>query len=191
MFKRRKRRSRLQHLREAIWPSAGWQRTLTYWGHRLIRLQGSPHSIAMGLAFGAAISMTPFLGLHIVLTLLMCWVFGAPTVAGLIGTLVGNPWTFPFIFMFAYRIGSAILGITAAMPASFELSFETLIHSPFEVLAPTLGPLIVGSIPVAITTWWITYLSSKYLIIARRRRRAAKLSARERGVIAGGGAQEG
>jgi len=191
VFKRRKSRSRLEQLKESFWPSAGWTRTLTYWGHRLIRLKGSPHSIAVGLAFGAAVSMTPFIGLHFVLTLLLCWMFGGQSLPGIVGTFVGNPWTFPFIWIFTYRLGCAILGLEAGMHPSIELSLGDLLHSPFRSIAPMLGPMIVGSIPVAIATWWITYLPSKYLITVHRRRRAARILERERKLMADGGAQKG
>lgn len=188
MFKRRKSRSRLEHLKEALWPSAGWTRTLTYWGHRLIRLKASPHSIATGLAAGAAVSMTPFLGLHFVLTLLLCWMFGGQTLAGIIGSFVGNPWTFPFIWIFTYRLGCAILGLDAGMHPTIDLSLSDLLDSPFRTIAPMLGPMIVGSIPTAIAAWWIMYFPSKYLITAHRRRRAEHLAAREKRSLADGGA---
>ena len=178
-------------MREALWPSAGWRRTLAYWGHRLIRLQGTPHSIALGLAIGAAISMTPFIGLHVVLTLLLCWVFGGQSLAGLIGTLVGNPWTFPVIFLFTYRIGCAILGFDTGINVTINLSLDTLIHSPFQSIAPMLGPMIVGSIPAAIAVWWATYVPAKYFITVRRRRRSAKLSERARKVFIDAGAPQG
>jgi uncharacterized protein (DUF2062 family) len=191
VFKRRKSRSRLQHLKEAVWPSAGWIRALTYWGHRLIRLKGTPHSIALGLAFGAAVSMTPFVGLHLVLTLLLCWIFGGQGLAGAIGTFVGNPWTFPFIWVFTYRLGSAILGMEAGMHPTIELSLGDLLNSPFDTIAPMIGPMIVGSIPCAIAAWWLMYLPSKYLITGHRRRRAERLAAREKRSIMGGGAHQG
>jgi uncharacterized protein (DUF2062 family) len=181
----------LEHLKEAIWPSAGFTRALTYWGHRLIRLKGTPHSIAMGLAFGAAISMTPFVGLHLVLTLLLCWAFGGQALAGLIGTFVGNPWTFPFIWIFTYRLGSAILGMEAGIHPTIELSLGDLLHSPFDTIAPMIGPMIIGSIPCAIAAWWLMYLPSKYLITGHRRRRAERLAAREKRSIMGGGAHQG
>ena len=52
----------------------GWARAFTYWAHRVNRLPGSTYSLSAGIAFGAAISFTPFVGLHLVLAL-AAWVF--------------------------------------------------------------------------------------------------------------------
>ena len=53
-----------------LWPRRGWTRMALYIQHRLGRLPGTPYRIAAGFACGAAISFTPFLGLHFVLAAL-------------------------------------------------------------------------------------------------------------------------
>ena len=50
-----------------IWPTIGWKRLLRYWVIRITRLPGSVYSISAGFACGAAISFTPFVGLHFIL----------------------------------------------------------------------------------------------------------------------------
>ena len=61
------------------------------------RIKGSPQALSLGLATGVAISFTPFIGLHALLAMFISWVIGGSMAAALIGTLFGNPWTFPII----------------------------------------------------------------------------------------------
>jgi uncharacterized protein (DUF2062 family) len=64
MFRRRKPLSVLKQLRAVIWPERGFRRLFSYLFQRIIRLPGTPASIASGFASGVAASFTPFLGLH-------------------------------------------------------------------------------------------------------------------------------
>ncbi len=88
----------------------GWRRMGVYLVKRLTRLPGTPHSIAAGFACGTAISFTPFMGLHTVLSVLLSFLVRGNYLAAMAGTLVGNPWTFPFIWVASAKLGHALLG---------------------------------------------------------------------------------
>ena len=98
MFKRRVPRHVLRRLLGLVYPLMGWRRTLQYYRHRALRLPGTPASIARGIACGAAVSFTPFVGLHFILAFAMAWLIGGNLLAAAIGTIVGNPLTF-FYYM--------------------------------------------------------------------------------------------
>ena len=83
----------------AVWPEMGWRRSSRYLMVRIGRLPGSGQAIAGGFAWGAAMSFTPFIGLHILLSAIGAWVSRCSIVAAVLGTIVGNPWTFPFIWI--------------------------------------------------------------------------------------------
>ena len=134
--------------------------------------------MSLGLATGVAISFTPFIGLHALLAMFISWVIGGSMAAALIGTLFGNPWTFPFIWYLTYEIGqiinygffsyneefsfqsikkeiSTVLGILKniiifANMVELEKSFEELKLIPL---------MIVGSVPFVIITWILSYFS--------------------------------
>ncbi|HCN32100.1 MAG TPA: DUF2062 domain-containing protein, partial [Rhodobiaceae bacterium] len=93
MFKRRRPLDSLSQFREWIWPRAGWYRATQYVWHRLLRLKGDGHSIALGLAIGAGVSASPFMGTHFVTAALLAWFFGGNIIGSAIGTWVGNPFT--------------------------------------------------------------------------------------------------
>ena len=73
--------------------------------HKLFRIKDFPESVAIGLAWGAAVSFTPLLGLHLVICYSGTWLMRGNLIAATVGTVVGNPWTFPFFFYLDYKLG--------------------------------------------------------------------------------------
>ena len=177
MFRRRNSRQPHDHVREAVWPSIGWRRSLHYLRHRVGRLPGTPYSIAAGFAFGAAISFTPLVGFHIVVSAAVSWLCGASIVAAAIGTVVGNPWTFPFIWAWIYTLGVWILGRDPIVINYETLGFGFLYENFWAIFIP----MMVGGIPTAIAAWVAFYFPLKATVAkyqaARRRRRDRKLRA--------------
>ncbi len=179
VFRRRKKRHIFQRLREMLWPSSGWSRSITYIGHRLRRLPGSPYSIAAGFACGAAVSFTPLLGAHLAVGMLIAWLIGANVIAAGIGTVVGNPWTFPLIWYWNYRLGALVLGMDAEAGAE-AFSFNRLWDDPLHELGPILVPLTVGSIPSVIVSWIAFYLPLRGIVAGYQKRRRRRITRRAR-----------
>ena len=109
MFRRRKPLSALKQLRAVIWPERGFRRLFSYLFQRIIRLPGTPASIASGFASGIAASFTPFLGLHFILAGALAMLFRGNVLASAIGTFFGNPWTFILIWLADYEVGLGII----------------------------------------------------------------------------------
>ena len=110
MFRRRQSQSSWQKLQAFIWPRKGFSRVFNYLLQRILRMPGSAYSLAAGVACGASVSFTPFIGFHLFLALMLAYVIRANMLATLIGTAVGNPWTFPLIFVLIERVGTSVLG---------------------------------------------------------------------------------
>jgi uncharacterized protein (DUF2062 family) len=170
-----------KRVRGLLWPAAGWRRASRYIMLRVKRLPGTPHSIAAGLASGAALSMTPFMGFHFILSFMLSFLVRGNYIAAAIGTTVGNPWTFPFIWTGTYRLGSFMLGNRAGSLPPFEhLSIGALLHR-IELL---LWPMTLGSLPLAVIVWIGTYLVTQRFVAAfqhaRRTRRARRRHAAAR-----------
>jgi len=153
----------------------GWKRAITYWAHRISRLPGSNYAISAGIAFGAAISFTPFVGLHLVLAGVLAWLFRANILASAIGTLVGNPWTFPFIWLWIYQLG-IWMGFGGIPDDLKHLNFSDFFGSILtalltfdaiylmKVVWPVFGPMLLGSLPTSIISWIGFYFLSKIVI---------------------------
>ncbi len=192
LFRRRNRRSPVDHIRNAIWPAIGWRRTVVYLGHRLARLKGSPHSIAAGFAYGAAVSFTPFVGLHLVASAFLAWITRGNILAAWIGTLVGNPWTFPIIWVWIYQLGRLMgfgehpNGDSPNFTALFGNMVKSMLQADFQYLQdsawPIFGAMLIGSIPTAIVAWIVSYYIVRGLLgwyqAARAARRKKILAAR-------------
>jgi uncharacterized protein (DUF2062 family) len=159
ILKRRHPRTRWQHIREALWPSMGIRRLVSYYKHRIARLPGTPYYIAAGFATGVAISFTPFVGFHLIMAAAITWMLGGSLVAMALGTLVsGNPWTYPFIWASSYKLGQMMLGEETSKKAlnvleHHQFTFSDLLNR----VADLLLPMSLGSLPLAIIAWFVSF----------------------------------
>lgn len=192
MFRRRHPIPLWQRLRGWLWPHIGWRRHSVYLVKRLTRLPGSPHSIAAGFACGAAVSFTPFIGLHTVLSILLALAVRGNYLAAVVGTLVGNPWTFPLIWVATYELGHWLLGSPPAHVPPLE---EPELTSLFEDLRALIWPMTVGGVPLGALVGFAIYFPMVRMIAAyqeaRRRRRLRRRAQRERRLNLRGGTSPG
>jgi uncharacterized protein (DUF2062 family) len=151
------RKSRLVRWSNYIWPRMGLKRYALYLRHRVGRMPGTAHSIAAGLASGAAMSMTPFLGLHFLLGAFLAWILRGNILASAIGTVLGNPWTFPLIWIWTYRVGCWIMAKDPVQEKVHNLSVASAVQAPLETLEPFILPMLVGSIPLGLMLWFGIY----------------------------------
>ena len=150
---RRTRKTLGRRARDILWPRTGVQRSAKYIVYRILRLPGTPYSIAAGFAAGAAVSFTPLLGLHFLLGALLAVAMGGNLIAMAIGTAVGNPWTFPLIWSLIYKVGRVLLGMSEGTGVSSDLTLSEIVHQPLELLTP----MLVGAVPVALTAWTLFF----------------------------------
>ena len=188
MFDRRDKPGAFTRFRDFFWPRAGFRRSGRYIFHRVARLPGTPYSLAAGFACGAAISFTPFVGLHFVLSAILAWLIRANVVASAIGTAVGNPWTFPFIWIFVYNTGvwlGALDGENTAgdiegldFAAFFAHLMEAFLQMDgayiFQTAWPVFWPMLLGSVPIGVVVWFLFYIALKPLIGSYQGRRASR-----------------
>jgi uncharacterized protein (DUF2062 family) len=88
-------------------------RRFRYFYLRLIRLRGNPHELALGMAFGIFVGMTPIIPLHMVVAVALALLFKASKITAAAGTWICNPLTIYPIYKYCYHIGSSILGLDA------------------------------------------------------------------------------
>ncbi|WP_151610979.1 DUF2062 domain-containing protein [Sinorhizobium alkalisoli] len=158
LFRRRKPVPLAERLRAVISPRKGRGRGLRYIALRILRLKSSPHSIAVGVAAGAASSFTPFFGLHIVMAVILASAFSGNVLAAAISTVLANPITIPVILTVSYEIGTALLGpVGGAAVTAAEIGRMIEHMNLAELWGPVLKPLLVGSIPLALAGALIFY----------------------------------
>tara|TARA_B100000035_G_C21011210_1_gene559704 strand:+ start:850 stop:1299 length:450 start_codon:yes stop_codon:yes gene_type:complete len=128
--------------------------------HKIIKIKDFPESVAVGMAWGAAVSFTPLLGFHLIICYLGTWLMRGNLIAATVGTIVGNPWTFPLIFYLDYQIGTTIF-LDRIDYYEFKIIF--LVENFESLFYPTL----LGSIPLAIIIWFVTYYVCKSYLVKR------------------------
>jgi uncharacterized protein len=175
---RRDRPGILRRLAGWLWPRAGWRRSGHYLLMRIKRLPGTPQAIAAGLATGVAVSLTPFLGLHVLLALGLARLTGANMLAAALGTLAGNPWTLPLIWTATYRLGCLLLG---RAPHGLHLLADLRPRILLGEAGLLLWPMTVGAAPLAAAAWAATYLLAVRAVTAVREERRRRLERRAAG----------
>lgn len=129
MFQRREPKTLFKKFCDFMWPSIGWQRSLLYVKHRVVRLSDSTHKVAGGLAIGVSISFTPLVGTHFIQAAGLSFFLRFNMLAAIIGTFVGNPWTFPFMWWISIVTGTHIfnaLGLTQFIMPIDQLDLSML-----------------------------------------------------------------
>jgi len=147
MLFRRKKPSMFSGVASFFWPQKGFMRGWIYLMLRILRIRSSDYSLAAGIASGVAVSFTPLIGFHFVLAGVLAWLVRGNMLMAMIGTVVGNPWTFPLIWVVIHSVGIWILGTPTTDTDVSMLSYEILMESPGSVLVSMmLGGLVTGSI---------------------------------------------
>lgn len=186
MFGRRKPQKTTDKVRGWIWPRGGIKRASRYLWRRVVRIRATPHGIAAGFAAGAAVSFLPLLGLHFVLGAALALATRASVIAAILGTAVGNPWTFPFIWLASYKLGNAI-GIGAGnvsegtIGQSLKTAADDLLSGQFRDAAieswPVLAPALVGGAIMAVGVWALIYFTIRPIVTRYQTRRSQNMAA--------------
>ena len=193
MFRRRKPLSKINQMRSFVWPARGFRRLFSYLFQRIIRLPGTPTSIAVGFASGVAASFTPFLGFHFIIGGALAMLFRGNVLASAIGTFFGNPWTFILIWLADYEIGLSVihsLGYGADLRVlSIEELGEVMGHiMQFMSFSGTLEwadlagdfeqvftPMLIGGIVLGSVAWVVSFLLTLWAVKVWRSHRAKRL----------------
>lgn len=139
---------------------------------RFLKLRGDPHAIAMGLALGVFVGMSPLMGLHSVIAITVAAVFKWSKIAALIGVFVTNPLTAPVIYPLTYTLGATILGNPVTIGSSGGLNFGDIFQSSSAVLTN----LFVGGGIIGLAGGAFSYAIALRTIRQYRRRRDLRAS---------------
>ncbi len=134
------------------------------------KLQGDPHYIAMGIAAGVFVGMTPTFPFHTTIALFLAFVLRGSKPAAVIGVWVGNPFTMPFFYLGSYKIGTFLLGHSTPFDIKYESITELLGLGLDTTLAIVTGGAILGIFP-ALGTYFIA--RKAFTVIRARREKLA------------------
>jgi uncharacterized protein (DUF2062 family) len=157
------------------------RRTIRYYTLKLIRLRGNPQSLAMGVAVGMLIGISPTIPLHTVAIIGVTLLMRVSTVSALLAaTVVCNPLTMVPQYYLCWLVGDFILPgrlswdrikevLSLITHESFMDGMRTLSSLSLDaILVMMTGGFVIG-IPAAIVGY---YYSLRFFIRIREKKRA-------------------
>ena len=118
---------------------------------RFRNLEGDPHTVALGVAIGVFIGITPTIPFHTVLAVALAFLVKGSKTAAAIGVWFANPITIPIFYYLNYKVGSLLLGISASFDFKTHSLLEILRIGTDVTIALLLGGVVVGILPGIIT----------------------------------------
>lgn len=119
----------------------------------LLGVKDTPRRVAVAFAVGVFIGMSPLLGLHTVLALLVAWAFKLNRFVAITGVFITNPWTIIPIYTFSTWVGGVILRAERLMPDIDwgNVTLKGLLADTGHLLWPfVLGTTLVGAVSAAV-----------------------------------------
>ncbi len=147
------------------------------------KLQGDPHFLAMGMAIGVFVAMTPLIPFHTVLAVAMAYIFKGSKPAAVLGVWASNPFTVIFIYLGCYKIGIFFIGNPHQDAAGIRILVHALeqdidIYDKFVVfmhffhtqlklfIAMIAGGIILG-LPAGFVSYFLTKIFVKKIDLQR------------------------
>lgn len=138
---------------------------------RMRQLEGNPHHLAMGMAVGIFVAITPIIPFQTIVAIALAFVVRGSKSAAVLGTWLSNPLTIPLVYFLNYKLGCFLLGYQAVSEHIAFDSFSQLMELGLEVtLAMMLGGVAIGAV-LGLIAYFITFRG--FVIIRRRSRQGA------------------
>ena len=173
--------SRLDNLLQKLRPAnlkEGLQRSAKYWYLRLVRIQATPHNIALGLAVGVFAGLLPILPFQIAVAVTLAFIVRGSKIAAALGTWITNPLNWVPFYMVCYYIGKAVVPFEIPPFDPAQLEMTQMLDLGWKFFAV----MMVGGLIMAVPGTCITYVAAyRGMVLYRKRKeeRAAKKRAEQ------------
>ncbi|MFO0905658.1 MAG: DUF2062 domain-containing protein [Pirellulales bacterium] len=156
--------------------------------HRLLHADDPPHKLALGFAIGIFVTLTPTMGVQMLLVVFLAWLLRANKTVGVPLVWITNPATTIPIYYFLYVVGQRLLGTEhvgwewwaelAKQPPTQGWWSTTLYY--WDKTLEIAAPLWVGCIVVGLISAVLSYVIVYYGVSAYRLRRWGQVLPPER-----------
>ena len=130
---------------------------------KTLHSDGTPHQIAMGVALGAALGLTPLVNVHNGIVLVILILFNVSFAAGLLGWAVFTPFGFLLDPVF-HAIGRRLLLDTP----SLQPLWTTLDHTPLVPFTNFGNTVVLGSVVAWLILFLPIYLLARVAVLKYR-----------------------
>lgn len=130
---------------------------------QILVIKDSPGLLALSFSTGIFIGMSPLLGIHTLLGVIVAWRFRLNKLVTLLGVYITNPWTIIPIYSFGTWFGVKLLGIHKVLPEVdwTSVTFLDLIGKCRKLVLPFIvGNTVMGAI-AAFIGYWVIYHAVK------------------------------
>lgn len=144
---------------------------------RVMHADDTPYRLAMGVAAGVFIALTPTVGIQMLIIFPICWCLRANAIVGLPFLFVTNVFTMVPIYMVQYGIGAFVLGRDAlkvddwrqltADHGNWWAELKYMWHFTWE----HIEPLGIGAIATALPAAIASYIAVSWMVKAYRMRK--------------------
>ena len=137
---------------------------------RVKKLEGDPHYIALGMAIGVFVGITPTMPFHTVIAVALAFILRGSKAAAAIGVWFCNPISAPLFYLGSYKTGMFIFGNSAPFDTKYESVLELLKLGMDVTMAMVVGGIILGILP-----GFASYFITRKIITTIRPRKTAGL----------------
>ena len=127
---------------------------------RFLKIRGHPNEIALGLALGLFVGMTPSMGFHTAIAVFFAALFKWNKISSAIGVWVTNPLTAPVIYPVNYYIGAKLIGLQKVyfVPEAngFATIYKMMLKAPEIFWALIIGGIVLG-LPLSVAGYYFSY----------------------------------
>ncbi|CAK7011069.1 MAG: hypothetical protein DELT_02086 [Desulfovibrio sp.] len=148
------------------------KRFIRYWYLRLVRIQASPHNIAIGLAAGVFIGLLPVLPFQTVLAVALAFIVRGSKIAAALGTWISNPLNWIPLYMTCYYVGKAVVPFDVPPFNPSQIEMTQMIEMGWKFFAVMMIGGFVIATPIAVVSYFVAFKG----VQTYRARRKAKLS---------------
>lgn len=150
---------------------------------KFLKLKDSPHSIALGVALGIFIGMTPTVGFQMLISGIVATFFNANRIAAMAMVYITNPFSIIPVYSFNFYIGKIIMGLNKTPYYEIFIKEFAESHSVVEKAEVLLSqgwkiqaPLWIGSILMGLLLALPSYFLIKNIILNHRKKVSCKIS---------------
>jgi len=126
--------------------------------NEFISLNGEPKTIAMGMAIGVFVGVTPTIPFHTAIVVFITLLLRQNVTAAYLGSwIISNPITIPLFYFSQYQIGYHLLGLAPCSFSFSDMDIKEIINMGWNIATPLLlGGLIMAPF-FAVPAYFITY----------------------------------
>ena len=141
---------------------------------KLIKISDTPHAISLGFSIGVFVSFTPLIGIHIIIALVISWMIRANYFSAIIGTFIGTPFTYPFIWFASIYVGNFFMPIKDLNLLTLDVK-QLYLFDFFDNMKSLFPSFLIGAFLLGVLSSIFSYFFTKQIISFYRKKRQKKV----------------